>query len=352
LGNDVQNIILRPKRQAPAAVSIKEEPPVPGTRFDHSRYPDPVAYFEGIFGRLRFNGAGWAQVNCCFHLPDREPSLSLHRCGGFNCFACDAHGGDVLEFEHLRTGRDRRVIAQDWGAWSGKPIYEPPRPAWVRPAPRPVIVKEAAEKPKLTSEFFEATRLNFPAVVAAAYELLDRGCSPHALDGKIPRGNGWQNRQRLTRADIEWHFQPRLFDGVMSYPNIGIRLDLKPAGDGFNIVTDVDIRTNDPVEIEKCMAAVKRHMGDRQPDAVTGRDGLHFYDQAPLERLQRIFGVNEDGSLLKNVHKLDWPGRDEGVPYDNSLPWTVELFGPKHNVVCPQSVHPLTLRPYRKGRGQ
>ena len=162
-------------------------------------FPDPVAYFEGIFGRrLRFNGAGWAQVNCCFHSPDREPSLSLHRGGGFNCFACGAHGGDIIEFEHLRTGRDRRAIAQGWGAWSGRPIYERPRPAWVRPAPRPVIVKDPVEKPKLTAEYFEAARLNFEAVKAVAHALCDRGFSVHPVDGKAPRSPGWPDAPRKT----------------------------------------------------------------------------------------------------------------------------------------------------------
>jgi hypothetical protein len=320
------------------------------TRFDRPRFPDPVTHFEGLFGRLRFNSAGWAQVNCCFLGPDNEPSLSLHRDGGFNCFACGAHGGDILEFEHLRSGRDRRAIAQDWGAWSGGPIFERPRPTWARPAPRPVIVKDRAEKPKLTAEFFELARLNFEPIKAEAHRLCDVGCSVHALDGKAPRGNGWQNIGRRAHEDIERQFQPRLFDGVMSWPNLGIRLDAEPAGDAPTIVTDVDIRTDDPAEVEQCMAAVRRHMGDRQPDAITGRGGLHFYDQAPLERLRCIFGVDEDGSLSKNVHKLDWPGRDEGVPYDNTMPWAIELFGPKHNIVCPPSIHPLTLKPYRAAR--
>ena len=320
------------------------------TRFNRARYPDPVAYYEKIFGRLRFDSAGWAQVHCCFHGPDREESLSLNRNGGFNCFACGAKGGDIVEFEHLRTGRDRRAIAQGWGAWEGTPIVEPERPAWARPAPRPMVVKDPAEKPKLTPEFFETTRLNFEAIKAEAHCLCDRGYSVHALDGKIPRGNGWQNRPRLTRAALEWHFQPRLFDGVTSYPNIGIRLDLEPVGNAPDVVTDVDIRTDDPAEIAACMAAVQRHMGDRQPDAITGRDGLHFYDQLPRASLARIFGTNPDGSLLKNVHKLDWPGRDEGVLYDTHLPWTIELFGPKHNIVCAPSIHPLTLKPYRRAR--
>jgi hypothetical protein len=90
------------------------------TRFDRSRFPDPVAYFEGIFGRLRFNSAQWAQVSCVFHTPDREPSLSLHRGGGFSCFACEARGGDVLEFEHLRTGRDPAGDRTKLGRMVGK----------------------------------------------------------------------------------------------------------------------------------------------------------------------------------------------------------------------------------------
>jgi hypothetical protein len=172
------------------------------TRFDHARFPDPVAHFETIFGgRLRFNGAGWAQVSCSFLGPDNEPSLSLHRDGGFNCFACGAHGGDILEFEHLRSGRDRRAIAQDWGAWSGKPITQRPPPAWVRPAPRTVIVKDRAEKPRLTAEYFEAASLNFEAVRTAAHALCDGGFSVHPVDGKAPRSpDGRTRRARPTKA--------------------------------------------------------------------------------------------------------------------------------------------------------
>ena len=267
-----------------------------------TKYPDPVAYYEKIFGRLRFNSAGWAQVHCCLpshNGPDREESLSLHCNGGFNCFACGARGGDVLEHEHLPTGRDRRAIAQGWGAWSGKPIYEPPRPAWARPAPRPVIVKEPVEKPKLSPSFSRLRGSISPPSSLPHMNSYDHGFSVHALDGKIPRGNGWQNRPRLTRDLIEWQFQPRLFDGVMSWPNIGIRLDLEPAGDAPNIVTDVDIRTDDPVEICECMAAVRRHMGDRQPDAITGRDGLHFYDQLPRERLRAYSGPTPTGACSR-----------------------------------------------------
>ena len=320
------------------------------TRFVHSRLPNAVAYYEKHFGRLHFNVAGWAQVHCVFHGPDREPSLSLHRDGGFKCFACDARGGDIIEFAHKLTGRDRRAIAQGWGAWSGTPIIERERPAWARPAPRPVIVKDPAEKPKLTPEFFEATRLNLEAIKAEAHRLCDLGCSVHFLDGKAPRGNGWPDARPRTHDDIERQCLPRPFNDAVSWPNLGIRLDAEAIGEAPNLVTDVDIRTDDPSEITACMASVRRHMGDRQPDAITGRDGLHFYDQVPLERLRRIFGANADGSLITNVHKLGWPGCDAGVAYSNTLPWTIELFGPKHNIVCPPSIHPLSLKPYRRVR--
>ena len=321
------------------------------TRFDHARLPDAVGYFEKIFGRLRFNSAGWAQVSCLFHTPDREPSLSLRRDGGFSCFACGAHGGDIIEFEHLRTGRDRRAIAQSWGAWSGRPIIEPPRPAWVRPAPRPVIVKDAVEKPKLTGEYFEAARLNFEAIKAAAHDLVDRGFSCHPVDGKAPRSPGWPDAPRKTHADIEREFRPRYVDGFVAYPNLGFRIDMEPAGDAPNCVIDVDIRTDDPTEIAQCMAAVRRHMGERQSDAVTGRGGLHFYDQLPRAQIERIFGTNPDGGLKTSVFKVDWLGAAEGAPPPrDGTGWTIEMLAPRRNVLAPPSIHPVTLKPYRAAR--
>jgi hypothetical protein len=321
---------------------------MPTTRFDHARLPDSVAYFDRIFGHLRFNGSGWAQVSCCFHGPDCKPSLSLHRSGGFNCFTCGAHGGDILEFEHLRTGRDRRAIAQSWGAWSGRPIYERPRPAWVRPAPRPVIVRDHTKKPKLTPEYFAAARQNIEAVKAAAYDLCSRGFSFHPVDGKAPRGQGWPDAPRKTYDDIEREFRPRFVDGFVAYPNLGFRIDMEPGGDAPKCVTDVDIRVDHPAEIERCMAAVRRHMGDRQPNVITGRGGLHFYDRLPRAQIERIFGANPDGTLKTSVFKLDWLGAVEGAPPPrDGTGWTIEMLAPRRNVLAPPSIHPLTLKPYR-----
>jgi hypothetical protein len=85
--------------------------------FDRSRLPEPRSYYENIFGPLRFNNNGWAVVRCCFHLPDRHPSLSIHRDGGFTCHACHMKGGSVIDFEMLRSQTDFKTAARDLGAW-------------------------------------------------------------------------------------------------------------------------------------------------------------------------------------------------------------------------------------------
>lgn len=321
------------------------------TRFNRDKYPGPVTYYGGIYGLPRFNAAGWWLVNCRFHGPDRAPSLSLHCDGGFTCFACGAHGGDVLEHEHLLTGRDRRAIAQDWGAWSGMPIYERQRPVWVRPAPRPVIIKDTVEKPQLAPGFPAATRLNFEAVKAAAHDLVEKGFSVHPIYVKRPGSPGWPDAPRKTHADVEREFLPRPFGIVTLYPNVGFRIDMEPAGSAPNVVTDVDIRTDDPTEIAQCMEAVKQHMGDRQPDTITGRGGLHFYDQLPRAQIERIFGTKPDGSLATSSFKLDWLGMAEGAPPPrDGTGWTIEMLAPRHSVTAPPSVHPISLKPYRVAR--
>ncbi len=62
--------------------------------FDRNRLPTVADYYHPIFGDLRFNASGWAQVHCVFH-EDEHASLSIHReRGAFRCFACAARGGD------------------------------------------------------------------------------------------------------------------------------------------------------------------------------------------------------------------------------------------------------------------
>ncbi len=89
----------------------------PKRRFDRTRLPSVADYYQPIFGDLRFNASGWAQVRCVFH-EDGHASLSIHREGGaFRCFACDARGGDMVAFEMLRLGADFKSAARALGAW-------------------------------------------------------------------------------------------------------------------------------------------------------------------------------------------------------------------------------------------
>jgi len=80
---------------------------------------DPAAFFERELGVL--NGCGpWRRARCCFHRPDRRPSLSVNvTSGAFRCFACGASGGDVIAFamrlyeQTLPETIDR--LGREWG---------------------------------------------------------------------------------------------------------------------------------------------------------------------------------------------------------------------------------------------
>jgi hypothetical protein len=85
--------------------------------FDRNRLPTVANYYLPIFGDLRFNASGWAQVRCVFH-EDGRASLSIHReRGAFRCFACNARGSDMLAFEMLRSGGDFKSAARSLRAW-------------------------------------------------------------------------------------------------------------------------------------------------------------------------------------------------------------------------------------------
>jgi len=85
--------------------------------FDRNRLPPVADYYRQVFGDLRFNASGWAQVCCVFH-EDGHASLSIYReRGAFRCFACNARGGDMLAFEMLRSCTDFKNAARALGAW-------------------------------------------------------------------------------------------------------------------------------------------------------------------------------------------------------------------------------------------
>src|ERR1700722_20956768 len=84
-------------------------------RFDQNLLPVAEDYYRDLFGPLRFNGSGWAMVSCPVHGPEKTPSLSIHRGGGWRCFSCDEKGGDIVSFEMFRNRCDFKQAAKTLG---------------------------------------------------------------------------------------------------------------------------------------------------------------------------------------------------------------------------------------------
>jgi hypothetical protein len=93
-------------------------------QFKKASLPMPVAVLARIgISPKGANSAGYWQVRCPFHKggEEKNSSLSMHQVNGnFRCFACGAHGGDVLAFWMQHTGQSFKQAAQDLGAWEGQ----------------------------------------------------------------------------------------------------------------------------------------------------------------------------------------------------------------------------------------
>ncbi len=86
-------------------------------QFDRTLLPTPADYYSKEFPGLKIKSE-WVNVCCCFH-DDKTPSLSLHMVsGGFHCFACGAHGGDVLAFQMQRYSITFVEAVNFFGAWT------------------------------------------------------------------------------------------------------------------------------------------------------------------------------------------------------------------------------------------
>jgi len=87
--------------------------------FRRDRLPTPTNYFHRI--GLDLTGYGeWRSALCPFH-GDTRASLRVNMAkGAFRCMACDAHGGDVLAFEILRTGKPFVTACKALGAWGSR----------------------------------------------------------------------------------------------------------------------------------------------------------------------------------------------------------------------------------------
>ena len=93
--------------------------------FNKALLPAPVAILSRIGIKPKAaNSADYWLMRCPFHKggEEKNASLSMHTVNGnFRCFACGAHGGDVLSFWMQHTGQTFKQAAQELGAWEVRP---------------------------------------------------------------------------------------------------------------------------------------------------------------------------------------------------------------------------------------
>ena len=83
---------------------------------DKSLLPNVIDYYCKEFRGLKVKPE-WTSVCCPFH-EDRNPSLSIHLVsGGFHCFSCGAHGGDLIDFHKKRYQMTFIQTVNFFNAW-------------------------------------------------------------------------------------------------------------------------------------------------------------------------------------------------------------------------------------------
>jgi hypothetical protein len=86
-------------------------------KFNRSLLPTPASYYTHQFPGLKIKSE-WIKVKCCFHSPDKNPSLNINMVTGhFRCFSCGAKGCDVIAFHTLRYGMTFNETVTELGAW-------------------------------------------------------------------------------------------------------------------------------------------------------------------------------------------------------------------------------------------
>jgi DNA primase len=82
---------------------------------------DPNAFYEEEQGFLgKGPKMGWRNAGLCpFHKDRHSGSFYIHTMsGGYNCFSCGNHGGDIIDFTMKRHGlafpQAIEKLAQDW----------------------------------------------------------------------------------------------------------------------------------------------------------------------------------------------------------------------------------------------
>jgi hypothetical protein len=94
-------------------------------RFIKARLPAPLSVLASLgITPKSANRSGYWLVKCPLHKNGKEEhaSFTIHKVeGNFRCFACGAHGGDVLALWMQHSGKSFKQAAKDLGAWGIRP---------------------------------------------------------------------------------------------------------------------------------------------------------------------------------------------------------------------------------------
>lgn len=85
-------------------------------KFSRAALPPAIHYYEAQGITLTGNGA-WLKAICPFH-DDTNPSLNVKvNSGAYRCFACNARGGDIVDFHQQRHNLNFVEACKELGAW-------------------------------------------------------------------------------------------------------------------------------------------------------------------------------------------------------------------------------------------
>ncbi|MDP1573602.1 MAG: CHC2 zinc finger domain-containing protein [Coxiellaceae bacterium] len=89
-----------------------------GREFDRTLLPAPPSYYCKQFPDMKIK-SGSVKVRCCFHQPDKNPSLLISMIDGhFKCLSCGTKGRDVIAFHMQRYGITFPQAVTYFGAWN------------------------------------------------------------------------------------------------------------------------------------------------------------------------------------------------------------------------------------------
>ena len=106
-------------------------------RFNRDLIPPAGPFYERELGKLtRADRKGWALGNCPFHRSKSRRSFTVNvTTGGFHCFGCGVHGGDLISFIRARDRCSFTDACKTLGIWRH-----------VTPAERTALVQREQER--------------------------------------------------------------------------------------------------------------------------------------------------------------------------------------------------------------